>query len=235
MSWIVTMWKPPAGRTERTPLGLNRLYSTAQLEAVGYTRPAIGRLVQGGSLATPMRGIYRVAGGDEHPFMDKLAVMSKHCPNAVFFLFTAASFHNLLERDPSFEHIGLPPAQRAAPTFSAGELPVDVVRWSRIEDWEIGVDVHRHLEVDVRITSPERTLFDLWRYSFRNPTLKGTSPRVSDENLFANFAAYFDRIGRDVGPLGDLAERLETRETTLSAYSDFLTTFERGFNARQVF
>ncbi|WP_327211201.1 hypothetical protein [Rhizobium leguminosarum] len=221
---------------EKRPIDFfDRLYSVEELGRLGHSRTAIGRLVQAGVLESPLRGVYRPAGGDENPFLDKLAAMSKHCPNAVFFLFTAAAHHELLEREPSAEHVGLPPSQRAAPTFSGGELPLDVIRWSRIEDWEVGVDVRRHLGVDVRITSPERTLFDMWRYSFKNPTLRGTSPRVTDENLFAAFGAYFDKISRDVGGLGDLAQSLETRETTLEGYGDFLVTFERGFNARQVY
>lgn len=218
--------------TGQNALDPEKLYS---IEELGRTRTAIGRLVQAGLLESPARGIYRPVGGECSPFLDKLAAMSKHCPHAVFFLFTAAAHHELLDREPSAEHIGLPPSHRAAPTFSGAELPLDVVRWSRFEDCEIGVDVHRHLGVDIRITSPERTLFDMWRYSFRNPTLKGTSRRVTDENLFSAFGAYFETCSRDVAPLGDLAQFLETRETTLESYEAFLSTFERGFNARQVF
>ncbi|MDM9627627.1 hypothetical protein QTL95_17125 [Rhizobium sp. S152] len=220
---------------EKLQLSPEILYSVSDLSELGYSRTSVGRLVQAGALTSPLRGVYRPAGGDEAPLLDKLASMSKHCPNAVFFLFTAASFHGLATREPAFEHIGLPPTQRAAPTFSNGELPVDVVRWSRYEDWAVGVEIHHHLGVDIRITSPERTLFDLWRYSYRNPTLKGTHERVTDENLFDGFSGYFDKFSRNTGPLGDLAETLERRMTTRNAYGDFLLTFERGFNARQVF
>lgn len=211
------------------------LYSVEELEGLGYSRTAIGRLVASDALRSPLRGVYRPTGGDENPFLDKLAAMSKRCPNATFFLFTAAAFHGLDDRDPSFEHVGLPPFQRAAPTFTGSELPLDVVRWKRIEDWEAGVDVVRHLGAGIRVTSPERTLFDLWRYSFRNPTLRGTHPRVRDENLFACFGAYFENVSRDVRRLDELVQSFETRETTLASYGDFLLTFERGFNARQVF
>lgn len=220
---------------EKAKLNADILYSVGDLAELGYSRTTTSRLVYAGALVSPLRGVYRPVGGEDTPLFDKLAAMSKHCPSAVFFLFTAAAVHDLATREPSFEHIGLPPTQRAAPTFSNGDLPVDVVRWSRSEDWEIGVEIHNHLGVDIRITSPERTLFDLWRYSFRNPTLKGTHERVTDENLFDGFAAYFDKIGRDTAALGELAEALETRTTTLESYTSFLVTFERGFNARQVY
>lgn len=220
---------------EKRQIFPDRLYSSWELAELGYSRTATGRLVEAGVLTSPLRGVYRPIGGDETPLMDKLAAMSKRCPGAVFFLFTAAAVHDLVTREPTYEHIGLPPSQRAAPIFSDAELPVDVVRWSRLEDWEVGVDVRPHLGVDIRITSPERTLFDLWRYSFRNPTLKGTHERVTDENLFDGFSAYFDKMSRDTAGLSDLADALETRATTLQSYSDFLLTFERGFNARLVF
>ncbi|MGV1915665.1 type IV toxin-antitoxin system AbiEi family antitoxin domain-containing protein [Rhizobium sp. 22-785-1] len=221
--------------TKNLQLSSEKLYSAKELEQLGYSRTATGRLMEAGILTSPLRGVYRATGGEDAPLFDKLGAMSKRCPNAVFFLFTAAAVHDLVVRDPSYEHIGLPPSRRAAPIFSDGDLPLDVVRWSRLEDCEIGVDTYRHLEVDIRVTSPERTLFDLWRYSFKNPTLKGTHERVTDENLFDCFAAYFEKVSRDTCRLGDLAAALETRSTTLQAYGDFLLTFERGFNARLVF
>lgn len=221
--------------TKNLQLSSERLYSVRELEELGCSRTATVRLVQAGILTSPLRGVYRMTGGEDAPPFDKLGAISKRCPDAVFFLFTAAAIHDLVSRDPSYDHIGLPPSRRAAPLFSNAELPLDVVRWSRLDDCEVGVDVYRHLGVDIKITSPERTLYDLWRYSFRNPTLKGTHERVTDENLFDCFAAYFGKVSRDTAKLGDLAATLETRTTTLQEYGDFLLTFERGFNARLVF
>lgn len=60
-------------------------------------------------------------------------------------------------------------------------LEIDTLMWRNPEMFELGVEEHLIDGVPVRITSPERTLVDLFRYSTFNPSMRTEQVRITDE------------------------------------------------------
>jgi hypothetical protein len=60
-------------------------------------------------------------------------------------------------------------------------LEIDTLMWRNPEMLELGVEDHLIDGVKVRITSPERTLVDLFRYSTFNPSMRTDQVRITDE------------------------------------------------------
>lgn len=81
---------------------------------------------------------------------------------------------------PSSLSVAVPREATGKVTAGLG-VPLDVLRWSNPAMFELGVDVLRTDGVDVLVTSPERTLVDLFRYSSLNPSMREASVRITDE------------------------------------------------------
>jgi predicted transcriptional regulator of viral defense system len=141
-----------------------RMVRARELEAIGVHAKAIQRLVADGAIESPCRGVYRLADygqtGD-----DALAIAALRTDGAAC-LKTAAFRHGLTDQFPEAVWMAVPRDQRHK-VAAVGPVPVRLVRWNEDSlctfdplqfDWTDAAGVA------VRITTPERTVVDLFRY-----------------------------------------------------------------------
>ncbi|MFN0060934.1 MAG: hypothetical protein ACKVPX_00240 [Myxococcaceae bacterium] len=92
-----------------------------------------------------------------------LAIVSKRAPGAVICLVSALAFHELTTQIPHAVHIAIANGRRSP---QLEHPPVQVYKWSR-QALRQGVQKHVLDGVEVRVTSPERSVADAFRYRNR--------------------------------------------------------------------
>ena len=193
-------------------------------------RWAATRLVDRGALQQVATGCY-VAGDFVPGIRDEIAVVALRCPHAVVHLHSAADFHGLANRSTPDVFFAIPVSRRA-PTiggnFGAG---LRATRVARSEDFSVGVERIRIRGVEVALTSKERTVCDMWRYSASNPSLKGDGPRVGMEELEDVTSAYFGSRPDAADRLARTMEELAPGKKALQAFVDHLRTFGSGYRS----
>ncbi len=145
--------------------GMMRL---SEFRAAGITAATITRMEAAGQVVRLMRGLYQLPDRsvDVH---HELALAAKLVPNGIVCLVSALSYHELTDTVPARVWMAIGPKDRK-PSFTRPALQVVRFQASR-------VDIERHeIEgVSVAITTPARTVIDLFRY--RSPA--GTRFRKS--------------------------------------------------------
>ena len=139
-----------------------RLLTAAEL---GVHSSAMARLEQEGAIERIIPGVYIGMSHSRHPLIEVAAWTLRH-PLAVACLLTAAVYHNLTDAFPRgvwlFVPLGTPPPRsRVAPVHAVQVAPRFVDRETDAENGIERLEVHG---VQVRITGPDRTTLDLWRY-----------------------------------------------------------------------
>jgi len=129
------------------------------LEAAGYNRMWLTRLVEGGHVERVRRGIYVAVDADwteHHAF----AEVAKQAPHGVLCLLSALSYHELTTQLPSQVWLAL---DRSARVPKAMSLRVRVMRFSGVA---LTTDVEEHIieGVPVRIYGPAKTVADCFKY-----------------------------------------------------------------------
>lgn len=132
------------------------------LAARGVSRALLSRLVASGELARVGRGLYALAGveGDTNR---ELAQVSLRVPHAVVGLLSALRFHDLTAESPHEVWVLLPRGARR-PRLDYPPIRVSWVAPALIAE---GVDEHLIDDVVVRVTSPARTVAELFRHRNR--------------------------------------------------------------------
>ncbi len=127
--------------------------------ATGITRAELSRLVDDGVLERVDRGLYRFADAEltEHA---SLVEVAKRAPNAVVCLLSALQFHGLTTELPAAVWVMID-THRRPPKITTPRI--EVVRASG-EALEHGVIMTRLEGVEVRITTPAKTVADCFRY-----------------------------------------------------------------------
>lgn len=127
--------------------------------AAGIPRMVLWRMEKQGFLVKVGRGLYRRAGSapSEHGPLVEAAV---RVPEGVICLLSALKFHGLANLDPGGVWIAVDPDARK-PRVDAPALRI--VRFSE-RGRKVGVETHGIEGVEVRITSPARTVVDCFRY-----------------------------------------------------------------------
>jgi predicted transcriptional regulator of viral defense system len=129
------------------------------LKAAGIAAPYLQRLVLEGELEQPARGQYRIAG--KAPSAGQtLAVAARAVPNGIVCLLSALRVHDLGTQTPH-EVWMLIGAKAWAPVTSAA--PLRIVR-SRDLHERVGVESSTIEGVEVRLTSPERTVVECFKH-----------------------------------------------------------------------
>lgn len=165
------------------------------LRSKGVRQITLTRLVKAGKVERLSVGVYRLAEAawSQH---EGFAVATARSPHAVVFHLSAAAYHGLTLENPSEVWLMLP--------FSSG-VPksgsVRVVRTRRGDLLREGVDTVRIEGMDVRITSPARTVVDLFRHAIGRPPI-GTL----DDAIKA--LAKYREDGGDVAEVSRLAHAL---------------------------
>ena len=155
--------------------------SSADLRAAGISSSTMKSLVNAGLVESPARGLFRNPAQGESLYSDWALLAFKY-PQAVVCLLSAAAFHGMTQELPGTLTVAVPREMGGPPNMGGSFSPgIDTLMWRNPDMLELSVDIHRIDGVDVRITSPERTLVDLFRYSSFNSGMRGSSVRITDE------------------------------------------------------
>lgn len=184
--------------------------SLSELLELGVSKQTLRRLVDAGHLTCPADGIYQVAGTDPDQY-EQYAVIAKRMPGCIMNLFTSASIHRITQVMPGDIWIGLPPRHTQPPRLgeSFGSVELKPLRWSRPADLTVGVDTVQIRGVDVLVTSPARTVVDMWRYSTLNSSLPSHHARVDEESFIDCISTFLSEShGGTKAEIGSIAAKL---------------------------
>lgn len=129
------------------------------LEAAGYSRMWLTRLVRAGRIERVRRGVYAAVDADwteHHAF----AEVAKQAPRGVICLLSALRFHELTTQLPFEVWLAM---DRSAWVPQDMSLQVRVMRFSGAA-FTTGVQEHVIEGVPVRIYSPAKTVVDCFKY-----------------------------------------------------------------------
>lgn len=154
--------------------------SLAEFRQAGIPQSTVRSLVLDGLLESPARGVFVPPGAKLSEYADWALVAFRH-PSSVVCLLSAASFHGMTQELPGKLSVAVPNSSTMPSMGDQFSLPLDVLVWRRQEMFEVGVEVKRIDGVDVQVTSPERTLVDLFRYSSLNSSMRSSAVRITDE------------------------------------------------------
>ena len=143
----------------------DRLLCAAEL---GVSAAGMSRMEREGVLERIIPGVYVGVAHRQHPLL-KAATWTMRHPRAVACLLTAAVFHDLVDAFAGGAWLYVPkgaspPRSRVVPVHVVQTAPrfVDPER-----DEENGIATVTVHGIGVRVTAPDRTVLDLWRYPRR--------------------------------------------------------------------
>lgn len=140
---------------ERMPL-----LRTSDARNAGVSSSILSRAVRDGALEQVSRGLYRRpdAPWDEHLALSEVAA---RVPQAIVVLVSALNFHQIGSHQAHAVTIQL---QQNAVTPRLGYLAVEVVRSTNPRAFDEGVEMHVLNGIDVKITTPARTVADCFKH-----------------------------------------------------------------------
>jgi predicted transcriptional regulator of viral defense system len=150
--------------------------------AYGINRMALHRLVANSVIERAGNGIYRLP--NKVGMFDDWAVIASRYPEAVIATLSAAVFHRTTQEMPGSLHVAFPRNSGRSSLPDSFPVMTKVLRWSATADHDPfakGVSLHEIDSVQVKITDPERTLVDMFRYSPFNSSVRDTAIHVSEE------------------------------------------------------
>lgn len=127
--------------------------------AQGVSGTALSRLVDRGELVRLSRGLYALA--DAEPTEHRtLAEVARRVPNGVVCLLSALRFHGLTTQAPHEIWLAI---RRRAHRPQLRDLPARIIEMSGAA-FEHGIEIHELEGVEVRVTSPAKTVADCFRF-----------------------------------------------------------------------
>lgn len=129
------------------------------LQAHGVARTTVRRAVEAGRVEALSRGIYRRADAPGETNAD-FAEVSARFARGVVCLLSAAQFHRMTDELPERVWLAVPNNTR---TPTSAWPPVRLVRWRASAARNVGIETHSIQGVQVRVTSPARTVVDMLR------------------------------------------------------------------------
>jgi predicted transcriptional regulator of viral defense system len=182
-----------------------RPFSIKELIYMGLNRMEVSRMVANGQLQRPLRGVYRVPfEGEDNSGMLELACISKAVTGAVICSRTAAYLHGMTEGNLDSYIFGIPTSLRYPDPYLLNQT-CRFVKWRDNRDFEVGVETISIANTEIKITSRERTLVDVFRYS--SYTKRGQSL-----DLGIDPEAFHDILGRFLGDRGNRPDELALRQ-----------------------
>jgi predicted transcriptional regulator of viral defense system len=135
------------------------VFRTQELARLGVSRPRLARLVASGRAERVARGLYRFG---EHTVTEShsIALASKRVPSGIVCLLSALTFHHIGTQLPHQVWLAIPSKGR---TPKVPDLPIRIVRFSGAM-LRYGVETRTVEGVEVRVTSPARTVVDCFRF-----------------------------------------------------------------------
>jgi predicted transcriptional regulator of viral defense system len=129
------------------------------LDDIGIPRTVLKRLVDRGDLIRRSRGVYTMPNHEPTRHTD-LAEVCARAPKATVCLISALEFHDLTTQIPHATWIMI---NRVGRRPKIDRPPIRVVHSSG-EALTSGVEIHKMEGVDVRMTSPSKTVADCFKY-----------------------------------------------------------------------
>ena len=139
--------------------GVGTFFRPSQLAGTGVSYDQLRRLEAAGAVERAGRGLYRLAENEVTPH-ETIAAVCARVPQAIVCLLTALLYHEMGTALPRQVWIAIPHKARAP---KLPQLPVRIVRFSGAAQ-RYGVRPLSFAGVPARITSPERTIVDCFRY-----------------------------------------------------------------------
>ncbi len=140
-----------------------RPFLVRELLDAGFYRMTLSRFVSDGRLHRPMRGVLRVPYEEESPFLI-WACVAKLYPQSLVCMLSAASYHGLTEAMAGINSFAVPNEVHPMDGHQI-EGGAKFIRLRNARDFSEGVQKIIVENTEVSITSPERTIVDLFRYS----------------------------------------------------------------------
>lgn len=169
-------------------------------DLLGVSDSAMARATDGGVLRRIVPGVYLGVDHATGPLTEGAGWTLRH-PDAVVGLLTAALVHDLTDAFPRGTWLFVP--KGSSPPRSAAS-PVQVVQTAPRHiapkhDDDNGIEVREVHGIAVRLTGPDRTVIDLWRYPRRIPeefALEALRRRAKLDNFrVPDFARLARRLG----------------------------------------
>jgi predicted transcriptional regulator of viral defense system len=133
------------------------MVTTQDLEALGFSRTALTRLVQQGKLERVARGVYAPPGTTTNAH-HSLAEIALRVPHAAVCLLSALEYHDLTTQHPFERWIAVPTRTRK-PALEGVR-----VHFFDARTFEVGLETVEIDGVPVRIYNPARTVADCFKY-----------------------------------------------------------------------
>lgn len=170
-----------------------RPMTSAELGNKGINRMALNRLVKAGVLERVARGVFQAV--ERNTPEDARAVWawaSLRNPSIVFCLESAAAFHQMTQGMASKLNIAVPAGLKGGSPELTSNVDARYFSWPE-PFMEIGVDVISVEGVDVKVTSPERTVVDMFRYSNLAPASVRTQRFIETEAFHDTLVRYLEK------------------------------------------
>lgn len=196
----------------------------AELVKAGFSRSILSRAAAAGVIERVGNGHYMlpdIKTSEHHNW----ALLSARIPNLTICLYSAASFHGTTQNLAEDITCAVPLGNSVIRAPSSFPVPVKVLRWNEVANPGITTDGIQSHEIDgvtVRVTSLERTLVDMFRYSEMNPSRKLGTAIVGEEDLLD---CMFRTMGRD-----DVDQDLLFELCAKAGYQDTLLSLIKNTN-----
>lgn len=139
--------------------GLGAFFRPSQVASAGITRDQLRTLVRRGAVERTGHGLYRMADADPTENYS-LAMACARVPVSIVCLLSALRVHGIGTQAPAGVWLAIPHKARGPRLH---ELRLRIVRFSGAA-WTLGVNDIAFEGVPARITSPERTVVDCFRF-----------------------------------------------------------------------
>jgi hypothetical protein len=205
-----------------------RILSQRELVTLGAHPQTLRRMVDAGKLSNPGHGLYQVATfATEFNELEQFAIIAKIAPTSIIWLLSAAQHHGITQVMPDGIYAAVKADQqwRIIPGGNFGFTEVRVSRLSNERNFSVGIERTKVFGIDVSITSPARTIVDMWRYSTLNPRLSQENVKIDEETFFDAMAAFSSKYGEDgLGSVTSIADEFRVLERMMP----HLKSFEAG-------
>lgn len=177
--------------------------------AHGINRMTLHRLAEQNEIERIGNGFFRLP--NKAGMYDDWAVVSVRYPEAVIATLSAAVFHGSTQEMPGSIYVALPRASGRSTLANSFPVMTKVLRWSvsgADDPFSYGIKSHVIDGVAVKVTDPERTLVDMFRYSPFNPSARDAAMHVSEESFMDCMQRTLGRPDVSLDKVQAYAERL---------------------------
>lgn len=174
---------------------MGRPMSGVEFAAKGINRMVLKRLVDAGVLERVARGVFKAVEKNEPAAENPFAIWawaSVRNPSIVFCLESAAVFHHITQGLAPKLYIAVPEGLKGGSPELTSYVDTRYFRWPE-EFMTVGVDTVMIEGVEVKITSPERTVVDMFRYSNLAPASVRTSKMIETEAFHDCLVRFFEQ------------------------------------------